>query len=89
MQSGTKYFMGLEGFIWWIGVVEDRQDPEQLGRVRVRCFGWHTDEKDKIPTDCAKGGNRGCKSWLELAAYNFAKTNLCKCTKGNYSKAKY
>lgn len=43
--------MGLEGFIWWIGVVEDRQDPEQLGRVRVRCFGWHTDNKSKIDTD--------------------------------------
>ncbi len=51
MPGAKKNFIGLEGFIWWIGVVEDRQDPEQLGRVRVRCFGWHTDEKDKIPTD--------------------------------------
>jgi len=51
MPGAKKNFIGLEGFIWFIGVVEDRQDPEQLGRVRVRCFGWHTDEKDKIPTD--------------------------------------
>ena len=51
MPGAKKNFIGLEGFIWWIGVVEDRQDPEQLGRVRVRCFGWHTEEKDKIPTD--------------------------------------
>lgn len=51
MRGATKYFMGLEGFIWWIGVVEDRQDPEQLGRVRVRCFGWHTDNKSLVPTD--------------------------------------
>ena len=51
MPGAKKNFIGLEGFIWWIGVVEDRQDPEQLGRVRVRCFGWHTDEKDKIPTE--------------------------------------
>ena len=51
MPGAKKNFIGLEGFIWWIGVVEDRQDPEQLGRVRVRCFGWHIDEKDKIPTE--------------------------------------
>lgn len=51
MPGAKKNFIGLEGFIWWVGVVEDRQDPEQLGRVRVRCFGWHSDEKDKIPTD--------------------------------------
>jgi hypothetical protein len=51
MPGSKKNFIGLEGFIWWIGVVEDRQDPEQLGRVRVRCFGWHNDEKEKIPTE--------------------------------------
>jgi hypothetical protein len=51
MPGAKKNFIGLEGFIWWIGVVEDRQDPEQLGRVRVRCFGWHSEEKNKIPTD--------------------------------------
>lgn len=51
MPGAKKNFIGLEGFIWWIGVVEDRQDPEQLGRVRVRCFGWHTDDKSLIPTD--------------------------------------
>lgn len=51
MPNAKKNFIGLEGFIWFIGVVEDRQDPEQLGRVRVRCFGWHTEAKDKIPTD--------------------------------------
>lgn len=51
MPGAKKNFIGLEGFVWWIGVVEDRNDPEQLGRVRVRCFGWHTNDKDKIPTD--------------------------------------
>ena len=50
-MSAKKNFIGLEGFIWWIGVVEDRNDPEQLGRVRVRCFGWHNDQKELIPTD--------------------------------------
>jgi len=39
-----------EQFIWWYGVVEDRADPLELGRVRVRCYGWHTDNLDDIPT---------------------------------------
>ena len=50
-MNEMRYFLGREGFIWFLGVVEDRNDPEQLGRVRVRCFGWHTDEKSLIPTD--------------------------------------
>lgn len=43
-------FFGKDGFIWWKGVVEDRKDPIFLGRVRVRIFGWHTDDKTQIPT---------------------------------------
>jgi hypothetical protein len=33
---------------WWTGVVEDRDDPMKMGRVRVRIFGLHTDDLDKI-----------------------------------------
>ena len=44
-------FMGLSGYVWWQGVVEDRQDPLELGRARVRILGFHTEEKSKIPTD--------------------------------------
>ncbi len=43
-------FMGLDGFIWFIGVVEDRNDPSKLGRVKVRCLGFHTEDKNDIPT---------------------------------------
>jgi hypothetical protein len=39
-----------DGFNWWIGVVEDRMDPEKLGRCRVRIFGYHTDSKIILPT---------------------------------------
>jgi hypothetical protein len=35
---------------WFTGVVEDRFDPEEMGRVRVRIFGQHTDDIAKIPT---------------------------------------
>ena len=44
-------FVGKGNFTWFFGVVEDRNDPAQLGRVRVRAYGYHTDDKDKIPTD--------------------------------------
>ena len=47
----SDYFIGKNGFTWFVGVVEDRQDPEELGRVRVRCFGWHTENKQDIPTE--------------------------------------
>ena len=37
-------------FKWFIGVVEDRNDPSELGRVKVRCYGLHTNDKTLIPT---------------------------------------
>ena len=43
-------YMGRDGFIWFIGVVEDRNDPLELGRVRVRCLGYHTEDLNSIPT---------------------------------------
>ena len=45
-----SFFSGRDGFVWWIGVVEDRSDPKALGRVRVRVFGYHTDDKTKLPS---------------------------------------
>lgn len=35
--------VGEEGFRWFLGVVEDRDDPEQNGRVRVRIYNVHGD----------------------------------------------
>ena len=43
--------MGMDGFQWFIGVVEDRMDPKFLGRLRVRILGYHTDDKQKLPTE--------------------------------------
>lgn len=38
-------------FIWWIGVVESRQDPLKVGRCQVRIAGSHTDKKSLMPTE--------------------------------------
>ena len=41
----------FRNFQFFLGVVESREDPEQLGRVRVRCYGIHPDDKSKVPTE--------------------------------------
>ncbi len=43
-------FMGKSGFQWFVGVVEDRQDPQTLGCLRVRCLGYHTEVLDNLET---------------------------------------
>ena len=45
-----KNFMGKDGFTWFVGVVEDRADPKKLGRLKVRCLGYHAKELNKLPT---------------------------------------
>lgn len=46
----TMKFAGQEGFYWWFGVVEDREDPQKLGRVKVRVHNFHGNKID-TPTD--------------------------------------
>ena len=46
-----QIFMGKDGFHWFIGVVEDRNDPLKVGRVRVRAVGYHTENKTILPTE--------------------------------------
>ena len=46
----NENFMGLGGFLWFSGVVEDRQDPLKAGRLRVRILGHHTENKLILPT---------------------------------------
>ena len=49
-MAEQSYFMGQDGFIWFVGVVEDRNDPKRIGRVRVRCLGFHTEDLNSLPT---------------------------------------
>lgn len=45
-----KNYAGLDGFVWWMGIVESRLDPLQLGRCQVRVFGFHNQSLSDIPT---------------------------------------
>ena len=48
-------FVGKDGFYWWIGEVEDHEDPLNLGRVRCRVLNYYTNPEfgspDSLPTD--------------------------------------
>ena len=41
-------FLGIDNLKFFVGVVEDRNDPSKLGRLRVRCLGIHTSDKNKM-----------------------------------------
>ncbi len=43
-------FLGFNGFVWFIGVVEDRNDPLYAGRLKVRALGHHTENLEFLPT---------------------------------------
>jgi hypothetical protein len=43
-------FYGKKAFVWWTGVVEDVRDPLNLGSIRVRIIGLHSQDKSQVPT---------------------------------------
>ena len=50
-MSDKKDFAGKDGFIWWTGVIESRDDPLKMGRCLVRCVGWDSEDKMNTPTE--------------------------------------
>jgi hypothetical protein len=47
----TTLSVGEEGFFWFFGVVEDIEDPLQVGRVRVRIYNQHNEDKNQMPKE--------------------------------------
>ena len=50
MYRQDDQFVGGQ-FDWFIGVVEDTNDPKKLNRVKVRCFGYHTDDLSEVKVE--------------------------------------
>lgn len=55
-------FSGLNWFTWFVGRVVDVFDPRQKGRVRVRCFGFHSLDVTELPTEHLP--------WAEVSNWN-------------------
>jgi hypothetical protein len=51
MISTDKNYAGMDGFVWWMGIVESRSDPLNLGRCQIRIYGWHSPSLTDIPTE--------------------------------------
>lgn len=51
VDSGCLILLPLAKNNLWFGVVEDIFDPEEDGRVRVRIYGIHTEDKQLLPTE--------------------------------------
>ena len=44
-------FVGRDGFFWWVGEVEDNEDPMELGRCKVRVLGYYTNVRGGTTAD--------------------------------------
>ena len=55
INEPTINFVGKDGFFWWVGEVEDNEDPMELGRVKTRILGYYTNVQGgttaDLPTD--------------------------------------
>jgi hypothetical protein len=47
----TTKKIGGEGFRWFVGVVESRDDPLKLGRLKVRIYNLHSDKQSLTSTE--------------------------------------
>ena len=52
MSEGMKNYgkLNIPDFIWWLGIVEDNNDPSYAGRVKVRITGYHSGNLSELPT---------------------------------------
>lgn len=47
----TPHIFGLDVWVPFFGVVEDRNDPLTLGRCKIRIFGVHPEDKELVTTE--------------------------------------
>lgn len=50
MSTPQVHNFSFGEFVWWIGVVENRNDELGIGRVQVRIFGYHPESTADLPS---------------------------------------
>jgi hypothetical protein len=45
------FHIGMDGFIWFVAVIESIEDPAKAGRVKARIIGWHDPDKAAVATN--------------------------------------
>lgn len=50
-SESLSYQIGLDGFVWFMGVVESLDDTLKIGRAKVRVIGFHDADIDKLSTN--------------------------------------
>jgi hypothetical protein len=51
LDEPLTHFIGRDGFVWWMGIVENLDtDILASGRTKVRIFGWHDMDPNKVGT---------------------------------------
>lgn len=65
---------------YFIGIVEDNLDPDNMGRVRVRCYGIHSESKVELPTNHLSWFITGCST--NSSSSDIATVEIGTCVKG-------
>ena len=50
-MTTKQNWIGTDGFTWFLGIVQDINDPLNCGRVKIRCIGWHSESISELPVD--------------------------------------
>lgn len=51
ISDPQTFHIGMDGFYWFIAVIESVEDPLKIGRTKARIIGWHDADKAKLSTD--------------------------------------
>ena len=51
MNDNRNNAFSFGEFVWFTAIIEDVNDPEKLGRVKARIFGYHIPDKNELPTE--------------------------------------
>jgi Gp5 N-terminal OB domain len=50
MTDAHTFQIGMDGFMWFMGVIENMEDPLNIGRAKVRIIGRHEGDTEKLST---------------------------------------